>query len=923
MHITCPYCQHRIKTPQAPAGVYAPSCPKCQVRFRLILSDKPPIVMRLEEGELSQSASLQASAAAETMAGASTAQFAGAPPDASALGSIHSTGALSGGATTSLPASEETGLTRETSVGANGHATKEWGNRERSASVESPNQPASEENRGPRPVAAKGKAQPVLAGCRLLEEIGRGAMGVLYRAWRRATEQEVALRVISGELSANRLFVSRLTREAYAAAQIRHPNLVSMPGMGADKGSYYFLLEYVPGGSLASVLESGKPDVASAISYTLQAARGLKHAHDCGLVHRDLKPTKLLLTPLGVVKVADLAIVKAMPVHQAIEAEGKGSSQRAAAVAAASSAGVKLANVALGTPSYMSLEQAENPAAVDPRSDVYSLGCCFYELLTGRPPLAATSAAEAASHLRRVPLTPPEVICPQVPPAVSAVVMKMIAVRPQDRYADMGQVVEALESLAGVKSSGPYNPTSSEAKTLEEAAERYNGAPARRLRNTAAFAMFAVWIMTFVFCALYGGIWLASCALATGLLAPLAHLAISGRYLGSPIYRRLRELAVAAPPADIVAFFVGLFAAAAAVVSLGMAGPFAVAAVIAICGMGLLHIAFDRRIRTQRQPPIASVQQLLGALRRKGIDEDSLRMLVARHSGPAWEDIFEQLYGYDAKLVARRRLPVGHGQRRRNKSRPWQDPLIAWLDAVLRAREQAHDRRHLTHTEEFRLVAERLTPAEARKRARDSAAGLVELARKVRHFEEVGPLHDATALAQKKSAIQAMLGAERQGKSQPPRRRAVLGSSLAAVLGPRARLVVGSLLILLACLAALRKDAPPREVSSASNTGQQAIPSTPGESPSVALAKEAPSLVSPQAAWRILQPAAAGLLLIALSPIRGRRIYPFAWSAAAVAWLGVMVGIPAIGGLPSGAISIAAGCVIGMAGLFLGRSRSN
>src|SRR5262249_28228370 len=148
-----------------------------------------------------------------------------------------------------------------------------------------------------------------LGGYRVVRELGRGAMGAVYLARQVSLDRNVALKVIQSRLASNPTFIARFTREAYAAAQLSHPNVVQIYDLGCDGETYFFSMEFVEGESLGSLVKrAGKLDGESALRYILQAARGLKFAHDQGLVHRDIKPDNLLLSKHGLVKIADLGL---------------------------------------------------------------------------------------------------------------------------------------------------------------------------------------------------------------------------------------------------------------------------------------------------------------------------------------------------------------------------------------------------------------------------------------------------------------------------------------------------------------------------------------------------------------------------------------------------------------------------------------
>jgi serine/threonine protein kinase len=293
-----------------------------------------------------------------------------------------------------------------------------------------PGRPAGAAPTAPPPgsavAGAAAEGWPEVPGYEILGELGRGGMGVVYKARQLVMNRQVVIKVISKALLDHPDALERFRREVHAAAQLSHPNIVYAYDAEKAGDTHFLVMEFVPGQSLDEVLRKKGPlPVAHACHYARQAALGLQHAFECGMVHRDIKPANLMLTPKGQVKILDFGLAKI--------ASERGPGKRLTASGAY-----------MGTPEYSAPEQATDARKADIRADLYSLGCTLYCLLAGHPPFREeTAVLTILAHLDKEPVPLPE-LRPDVPAGLWVVVARLLAKCPAYRYQTPAEVAQAL-----------------------------------------------------------------------------------------------------------------------------------------------------------------------------------------------------------------------------------------------------------------------------------------------------------------------------------------------------------------------------------------------------------------------------------------------------------------------------------------------
>lgn len=265
-----------------------------------------------------------------------------------------------------------------------------------------------------------------LGDYKLLEKLGEGGMGTVYKAEQTSQRRLVAIKVLFGHLAKEQVFRQRFLREASILSRLQHPNILEFFEAKEADGTFFIAMEFASGGSVQQHLDRlGKFPLGDALHITVAAANALQHAHQQGMIHRDMKPENLLLTDDGTVKLADLGLAKSQEDAMSLTQTGTGA----------------------GTPTYMAPEQARDVKRVDKRSDIYSLGCMLYRFLTGELPFTGRNIIELVQAKDKGVYKPARSLNAEIPAELDDILRRMLASKPDDRIASCEDLLRELQDL--------------------------------------------------------------------------------------------------------------------------------------------------------------------------------------------------------------------------------------------------------------------------------------------------------------------------------------------------------------------------------------------------------------------------------------------------------------------------------------------
>lgn len=649
-----------------------------------------------------------------------------------------------------------------------------------------------------KPQHAKAASTPEIPdhvpGYRIEGVIGHGGMGSVYLARQLSLDRPVALKVMSKVWASDPVFVARFVREAYAAALLNHPNVVQIYDIGEAQSLRYFSMEYVVGSSLSEVIKKkGKLDPTVAVGYIVQAAKGLKHAHDRGIIHRDIKPDNLLLEEHGMVKVADLGLVKTPDLSAYQDRLSDNDSPSGLHAIPTDMTGCRMA---LGTPAYMAPEQCRDAATVDHRADIYSLGCTLYALVTGQQPFQAESAFSLMKKHAYEALVPPEEIVPRLPKDLSAIIQRMMAKHPGDRYGNMGEVIRILESWLGVQSTAPrFTPREDQIAEVEQLSSRFRNAPTAVLRQRLIGGFLSTTAIFALLLLFFGQVNWAFGLAGLVVQSSLAYFALSGWSRNTYLFRRWKQFALGMSRGDWLVTIAGggLFVAFLWMSKLLLA--WAGFGLIGIAIAGAVWFILDRRIVAERQGILDSLRMVKRQLRRQLVAEPEILHFIAKYSGKHWEEFFEEMFGFEEKLAIRETLTRGGAAGAREKFASWREPLLNVLNHVEASRKKAREKGLIERAEAERLIAAGVPKRIARDRAAIAAETMVEQASVIRAAEGERDLTSSTLTAPNLRAFMPEHSLAYNGYPNDLPQRDYLGTVIDFVVGVPVRVILASLLI--------------------------------------------------------------------------------------------------------------------------------
>ncbi|MCC9600469.1 bifunctional serine/threonine protein kinase/MFS transporter [Stieleria sp. JC731] len=789
--------------------------------------------------------------------------------------------------------SVKAGLGKATDLSISSSSTRGRSSAKPSSGTQSskPSSPADPQDSEPSEIPSR------LGGYRLIRMLGRGAMGAVYQAKQISLDRDVALKTIRARFASSPASLARFTREAYAAAQLTHHNVVQIYDFGEDNGLHYFSMEWIRGGSLADLVrQKGSISPKLAATYILQAARGLQFAHRNGMVHRDVKPANLLLAEDGVVKVADLGLVK---IPDQVDPEPIAEEHLLSGLQSGTQ--VTMQGTAVGTPAYMAPEQSADSSTVDHRADIYSLGCSLFFLLTGRSPYSGDEPIDVLEMHAKSPVPDLAEANPRAPHELADIISRSMAKRPTERYASLAEMIDDLQSFLGLDVTVGFSPTNEQADRWETLAANY--------AKTQRFNRFGEpLLIAFAVAMAFATIGITASSLSMALLAPVLFVstcisAVTFGALGgsSVIAKQVRAWFETLSLFETIVFGIASLALTFVTVVTGLwIG--AIAGLVLGIGLGAAyHFAIVTTSEKSGQEALNQAKHFVRDLRIDGVEENGLRDFIARYAGDRWQLVFEALFGYDAMVSMRSRLASDNSYSGSTAGNSIRDRIYKKLAVKAKAKREAKDQQKLANLERESLISQGVSVRDAQEQAWQVAAAVMEGVQKVVDSTNGDERVQAEA---KRQRIKAMLADARSGKYKRQRDR---HASWKLALSGYTRMLVGCLMLTIFAFALQATGVINDEVIATARRGDLTLQNMPNAETGV--------LGVTVSVWSI---GIAGILLCMSAFVSGWRMSPFALVATLTILFGPRMGIPDVGLIQAWMIAAAAGMAVYIPGAIYG-----
>ena len=309
------------------------------------------------------------------------------------------------------------------------------------------------------------RGQSAIPGYQMIRKLGAGAMATVFLAKQISLDRLVAIKILPRKFSGDAKFIERFYKEGRAAAKLNDQHIVGALDVGQAGEHHYFVMEYVDGDTVHDrILQTRRIQEAEALRLVRQVALALKHAHEKGFIHRDIKPKNIMISKAGIAKRADLGLARAMSDREAAESE---------------------AGKAFGTPYYISPEQAKGAVEITPAADIYGLGATFFHMVTGRVPFEGKNPTEVMQRHLKDPLTPPDHLVPELSQGTAMIVEMMLAKDARDRYQNASQLLEDLDAVIASRQPVHARPSNAFVSSLGESAPPDPDAPVPVLPGTS------------------------------------------------------------------------------------------------------------------------------------------------------------------------------------------------------------------------------------------------------------------------------------------------------------------------------------------------------------------------------------------------------------------------------------------------------